>query len=71
MADTTRLNVNMPTALFKELKLFAKEAHLSVTVLIRVGLPILVDLIKEVQKGNTIQVVNPNNDTVKEVLLPR
>lgn len=67
--STNRLNVNLPSPVFSDIRALAKKTQLSVTNLIRFGFPILAVLFDEVQKGNKIRIVDEEGSTVKEVIL--
>ena len=68
--ETKRLNVNLPIEIFDELKGLADSSGRSLTELVRLALGLASVAITEQRRGNTVAVLAPGGEPIKELVLP-
>ena len=65
-----RLNHIVPEKLYKQIAELSKETRLDITDLVRLGLGLVMVVIKEAQHNNKIIVTDSEGVPIKELILP-
>ncbi len=69
MSATKRLNVNLPTESYEQLKSLADQTNRSITEVVRTALG-LVKIAMEEEKNNRSLAIAENDRVVKQIVLP-
>ena len=66
----SRLNVNLPTKVYEQIRALADRTQFNIATLVRIGFPLLDVLFTEAEKGHRIQVVDENNNVIRHIDMP-
>jgi hypothetical protein len=65
-----RLNHIVPEKLYQQISELSRETRLDLTDLVRLGLGLVILIIKEAQQGNKLIVTDSTGVPLKEIVLP-